>query len=94
MILLGLPTVGWMVSAGYRRNEHVAGWLAGGLLTGTGLTPRLKQLAEELTHQYKVTYAQPQRLIQPEQVTVSAAHPGLTVRGVAEPAREIGRAHV
>jgi hypothetical protein len=54
------------------------------VLTGTGLTPRLKQLADELTHQYKVTYARPQTLIPPERVTVAAAKPGLTVRGVAQ----------
>ena len=51
------------------------------VLTGTGLAPRMKQLADELTHQYKVTYARPQTLIPPERVTVSAARPGLTIRG-------------
>ena len=62
------------------------------MLTGTGLTPRLKQLAEELTHQYKVTYAQPQRLIQPDKVTVSGAKPGITIRGIAQlTASESGR---
>ena len=54
------------------------------VLTGTGLTPRLKQLAEELTHQYKVTYARPQTLIPPDQVTVTTSKSGLTVRGVAQ----------
>jgi hypothetical protein len=54
------------------------------VLTGSGLTMRMKQLAEELTHQYKVTYARPTTLIPPDRVTVSAAKPGLTVRGVAE----------
>jgi len=53
------------------------------VLTGTGLTLRLKQLAEELTHQYKVTYSHPQTLIPPDRVTVAAAKPGLTIRGVA-----------
>lgn len=54
------------------------------VLTGTALTPRLKQLAEELTHQYKVTYARPQTLIPPDRVTVSAAKPGMTIRGIAQ----------
>ena len=36
----------------------------------------LKQLANELTHQYRVTYARPQSLIPPERVTVAAAKPG------------------
>ena len=35
-------------------------------------TRKLTQLADELTHQYKVTYARPQSLIPPEQVTVAA----------------------
>jgi hypothetical protein len=51
------------------------------LLTGSALTSRLKQVAAELTHQFKVTYARPQTLIPPEKITVSAAKPGLTVRG-------------
>jgi hypothetical protein len=41
----------------------------------------MKQVATELTHQYRVTYARPQTLIPPEQVTITAAKPGLTVRG-------------
>ena len=53
------------------------------LLTGTALTNRLKQMATELTHQYRVTYARPQTLIPPEQVTITSAKPGLTVRGTA-----------
>jgi len=51
------------------------------LLTPMALTDRLKQLADELTHQYRVTYARPQSLIPPERVTVAAARPGLTARG-------------
>ncbi len=45
------------------------------------LAAKLTQLADELTHQYNVTYARPQSLIPPEQVTVSAAKPGVTARG-------------
>jgi hypothetical protein len=45
----------------------------------------MKQLATELTHQFLVTYASPDSLIPPRQVTISAARAGLTVRGV--PAR-------
>jgi hypothetical protein len=54
------------------------------VLTGTGLAPRLKQLAEELTHQYKVTYARPTTLIPPDRVTVSGTRQGVTVRGIAQ----------
>jgi VWFA-related protein len=51
------------------------------LLTSMALEGKLKQLADELTHQYKVTYARPQTLIPPEHVTVAAAKAGLTARG-------------
>jgi hypothetical protein len=51
------------------------------LLTSSALTGRLKRLAAELTHQFRVTYARPQSLIPPERITVSATRPGLTVRG-------------
>jgi hypothetical protein len=51
------------------------------LLTGMALTATLTQLAAELTHQYRVTYARPQTLIPPERVTVASAKPGLTARG-------------
>jgi von Willebrand factor type A domain-containing protein len=51
------------------------------LLTPMALDAKLTQLAAELTHQYKVTYARPQSLIPPERVTVAAARPGMTARG-------------
>jgi hypothetical protein len=51
------------------------------LLTAMALGGKLAQLADELTHQYKVTYARPQSLIPPERVTVAAAKAGLTARG-------------
>jgi hypothetical protein len=53
------------------------------LLLSTALTGRLKQLANELTHQFRVTYARPNRLIPPDRVTVTAKRPELTVRGTA-----------
>jgi hypothetical protein len=51
------------------------------LLTSMALGGKLTQLADELTHQYKITYARPESLIPPERVTVSAAKPGVTARG-------------
>jgi hypothetical protein len=53
------------------------------LLLGTALTNRMRQLANELTHQYRVVYARPNRLIPPEQVTVTTVRRDLTVRGTA-----------
>ena len=51
------------------------------LLTAMSLQPKLKQLANQLTHQYRVTYARPESLIPPEKITVSAAKAGLVARG-------------
>ena len=54
------------------------------ILTAMALPGRLKQLAAELTGQFRVTYARPETLIPPDTVTVTAAKPGtLTVRGTA-----------
>jgi hypothetical protein len=51
------------------------------LLTSMALAGKLKQLADQLTHQYVVTYARPQTLIPPERVTVGTTKPGLVARG-------------
>jgi len=51
------------------------------VLASSALPMRMKQVAAELTHQFRVTYARPQSLIPPEKITVASAKPGLTVRG-------------
>jgi len=51
------------------------------VLTAIGLGSRLKLLADQLRHQYRVTYSRPQTLIPPEKVTVSAKGAGRTARG-------------
>jgi hypothetical protein len=53
------------------------------LFTSMGLAGKLTQIANELTHQYRVTYARPQSLIPPDTTTVSVSKPGLTARGTA-----------
>jgi len=50
------------------------------ILAATALSAKLTQLADQLTHQYLVTYARPNSLIPPEHVTVSAAKAGMTAR--------------
>ena len=52
------------------------------VLASMSLPVKMKQVAAELTHQYRVTYARPQSLIPPERVTVTAARPGVTARGI------------
>ena len=51
------------------------------LLTSMALDGRLTQLADQLTHMYRVVYARPQSLIPPEKITVAVAKPDLTARG-------------
>ena len=58
------------------RAPRTTGGRRDNLLTSIGAAGRLKQLADELTHQYRVTYARPQSLIPPERVTVAAAQAG------------------
>ena len=60
------------VNSGGRRDQ---------LLSPMALGEKLKQLADQLTHMYKVTYARPQSLIPPEKVTVAASGAGRTARG-------------
>jgi len=54
------------------RNENI--------LVSTALANTLKQIATDLTHQYVVTYAEPETLIPAESVTVSMNKEGLTAR--------------
>jgi VWFA-related protein len=51
------------------------------LLTSMALGGAFTRLAEELTHQYRITYARPQSLIPPGHVTVASSTPGLEARG-------------
>jgi hypothetical protein len=67
------------------RGTRESGGRYDNLLTGSALTGRMKQIARDLTSQYRVTYARPQTLIPPERVTVATAGPGLTARGTLAP---------
>jgi VWFA-related protein len=50
------------------------------VLADSGIPDRLRQAADELVHQYAVTYGAPDRLIPPERVEVSTTRPNLTAR--------------
>jgi hypothetical protein len=65
----------------YDEGTRVTGGYQEQLLTGMALGPKLLQLADQLKHQYRLTYARPESLIPPEKITVSSAKPGLTARG-------------
>jgi hypothetical protein len=62
------------------------------IVTSQALGSRLGQLANVLTHEYRVTYAHPDTLIPPDKVTVSARRHDLTAHGTlvkdAAPARQ------
>jgi len=86
VIAIGQPAVG--LSDDVRDRNTVVDQgprLSGGtqtqLLTSTALPGRLQQLADLLTHAYKVTYGHPDTLIPPERVTVSARRADLTALG-------------
>lgn len=51
------------------------------ILTGLGLGSRLKLLADQLRHQYRVTYSRPETLIPPEKVTVRSKRAEWSARG-------------
>src|SRR5262249_53455617 len=86
---LHLVTVGGPVSTPhdvaivYSEGTSSTGGRYDDVLTSTALAGKLRQVAAELTHQYRVTYARPESLIPPEHVTVSTTRPGLTARGIS-----------
>jgi VWFA-related protein len=51
------------------------------VLAISAVTMKLSQLAGELSNQYRVTFARPQRLIPPEKTEISARDPKLRARG-------------
>lgn len=58
------------------------------IITDMSLQAELQNVADELLHQFKVTYARPDRLIPPEKVTVEAKSADLTARGMLSGPRE------
>jgi len=51
------------------------------LLTSMATDDALGKLAEQLTHEYRITYSRPDSLIPPEKIEVSVTRPGLDARG-------------
>jgi hypothetical protein len=85
-IVVGPPSPSMSDNAHYRgvvldQGPKSTGGRRDNILTSMALDGELKQLAVELLHQYRVTYAHPESLIPPETVTVTAARPGMTARG-------------
>jgi VWFA-related protein len=52
------------------------------ILSSMGLQPKAEQLATEISHQYRIVYARPQRLIPPKTTEVTAKRQDLRARGM------------
>jgi hypothetical protein len=82
VIALGQPSTGaYELNLVLDEGSRTSGGRHEVLLTNMALGRALTKLADELTHQYRVTYARPQSLIPPEHVTVASGKPGLKARG-------------
>ena len=87
IVMVGTPPTDFTSSEGRERayifsdGTEQTGGRYDNVLAPSALGARLKQVADELTHQYLVTYARPQSLIPPERVKITAKRSDLTVRG-------------
>jgi hypothetical protein len=86
VLMLGSPYMGSNDEARSRetvisRGPDQSGGRREQVLTAIGLGGRLKLLADQLMHEYRLTYARPQTLIPPAKVTVGAKGAGRTARG-------------
>jgi VWFA-related protein len=52
------------------------------VLTINALSAKLQQLSDEISNQYRVTFARPQRLIPPKNTEISARQPNVHARGM------------
>jgi hypothetical protein len=91
IVMVGPPPTDFVSSEGrerayiYSEGPDQTGGRYENVLAATALPQRLAQVADELTHQYVVTYARPQSLIPPERVKITGKRDDLVVRG--QPAR-------
>ena len=87
IVMVGTPPTDFTTNEGRERafifsdGTGQTGGRYDNVLAPSALGARLKQVADELTHQYLVTYARPQSLIPPERVKITAKRSDLTVRG-------------
>ena len=86
VISIGVPAAGVSDEVRYRNTvvdegTRVSGGMHTQLLAGSALPARLQQLANVLTHSYRVTYAHPDSLIPPQRITVAARRADLTAFG-------------
>jgi VWFA-related protein len=93
VVMVGPPPTDFTTDEGRERayvfatGSEDSGGRYDNVLAASALPARLKQVANELTHQYLVTYARPQTLIPPEHVKITGKRQDLIVRG--QPAKAI-----
>jgi VWFA-related protein len=87
IVMVGTPPTDVASSEGRERayifseGPELTGGRYDNVLAASATPARLKQVADELTHQYLVTYARPQSLIPPERVKITGKRADLIVRG-------------
>jgi VWFA-related protein len=87
IIMIGPPPTDITTNEGrerayiYSDGTEITGGRYDNVLAASAMAMRLKQLADELTHQYLVTYARPQTLIPPEHIKITSKRADVTVRG-------------
>jgi hypothetical protein len=86
VISIGTPAAGISDEVRYRNlvvddGTRTTGGTRTQLLASTAVAGRLQQLANLLTHTYRVVYAHPDSLIPPERITVAARRGDLTALG-------------
>lgn len=89
VISIGLPSAGISDDERYRNRvvdegPRVSGGTHAQLLAASALPVKLEQLANVLTHSYRVVYAHPDSLVPPQRITVAARRPDLTAFGSPE----------
>ena len=65
----------------YSEGTESTGGRYDNVLAASAMGMRLKQVGDELAHQYLVTYARPTTLIPPERIKLTSKRSDLTVRG-------------
>jgi VWFA-related protein len=97
VVMVGPPPTDVISSEGRERaltlsqGTEATGGRYDNVLAASALAGRLKQVANELTHQYVVTYARPDTLIPPERITITGKDTSLTVRGTPVSEKGSGR---
>lgn len=87
VVMAGAPPTDTLTSEGRERayvfsvGTDQSGGRYDNVLAPSALASRLKQVADELTHQYLVTYARPRTLIPPEHIKITSKRADVTVRG-------------